>query len=127
MLFLRAGTAEELFDKLQHVLTLLHSATVDVTNSASHVLPLLVSIDFDLLLDALVVVWEVARPALARINSHSYATCRQFLSNHSTGKQVHVLIYSWVPYMYKNRPQTLKTSIHSADYYGVNLILRYIV
>ena len=91
--FSSLGTAEELFDKLQQVLTLLHSATVDATNPTGHALPL-ISMDFDLLLDALVVVWEVARPALARINSHSYATCRQFL-NHPTGKQVRACIHTY--------------------------------
>lgn len=91
--FSSLGTAEELFDKLQQVLTLLHSATVDATNPTGHALPL-ISMDFDLLLDALVVVWEVACPALARINSHSYATCRQFL-NHPTGKQVHACIHTY--------------------------------
>ena len=32
-------------------------------------------------------VWEVARPAFARIQSHDYSSCRQFLA-HSIGIQV---------------------------------------
>ena len=77
------GTVEELFERLQNVLNLLHSSCV--TNSSD--LPPLVTMDYDLLLDTLVIVWEIAKPALARINSHTFSTCRQFLT-HSTGKQV---------------------------------------
>ena len=50
----------------------------------------LVSSEYDLLLDTALYVWEVARPALARVHSHEWAACRHLLAN-ETGQQVRIV------------------------------------
>ncbi len=75
------ATAEDLFSKLQDTLSLLHLNVGD---------ELLLATDFDLLLDAGVLIWEVVRPAFSLISSHDVSACKQFLSN-STGSQVTIV------------------------------------
>ena len=72
------ATIEDLFSKLQDTLSLLHLSVGD---------GLLLATDFDLLLDAGVLIWEVVCPAFSLISSHEVSACKQFLS-HSAGSQV---------------------------------------
>ncbi len=74
--------AEEVFSQLQDSLSLLHLSVGD---------ELLLATDFDLLLDAGVLIWELVRPAFSLVRSHDADSCQQFLSQ-PTGTQVHTVV-----------------------------------
>lgn len=69
---LPANPANELHDALVKVIHFLHF-TLQTT-------PSLLSVDYNLLLDSLVLSWEMLRPALSSITFHDYQACRGFLT-----------------------------------------------
>ncbi len=54
--------------------------------------PSLIQTDFDLLLDSLVLCWEVSKHVLSRVTSHDQQASKLFLK-HSTGNQVYFMIF----------------------------------
>ena len=49
--------------------------------------PYLLKVDYDLLLDSLVMCWEILRPALSSITTQDYLGCKAFLT-HTMGIMV---------------------------------------
>ena len=90
-------SSEEPLDRVLQLLQLLRAACccccrdVNAPREPEAEAESLVSSEYDLLLDTALYVWEVARPALARIHSHEWAACRHLLMN-DTGQQVRTYV-----------------------------------
>ena len=75
---LSPGSSHEPFDQVCHLLRELHAACQD---------PVLLSSEYDLLVDSALLLWETARPPFARVHSHEFSICKHLLS-YEMGLQV---------------------------------------